>query len=80
MDWKAHFQNLNIKIPCKKIFEEDLSRTMIHVQAPTKALGWKMVELFDRCVFTYVRYIRMDGRTPSTNNEPLFKLVLGADQ
>ena len=43
---------------------------MIHAQAPTKALAWKVVQLFDQ----FVLYGQTD--TITRNSEPLFKLVL----
>ena len=57
--------------------KQDLSRTMIHAQAPTKALAWKVkrLTLWSVC---FVLYVCTDGRTDTINrnNEPLFKVVL----
>ena len=53
---------------------------MIHAQAPTKALAWKVVQLFDRFVL-FCTYVHMYGRTLSPEIMNHFSsLCLGVDQ
>ena len=80
--FRIHNLSLGLILHVKQYYIiQDSSRTMIHAQAPTKALAWKwfnsLIGLF--CFVrtrTYVRtYVKTD--TITKNNEPLFKLVLG---